>query len=44
MCAHCDYQIGMSALIAKGLRSLPQEAALTIANNNFKVFLFLFSF
>jgi hypothetical protein len=33
----------MSALIAKGLHLLPQEAALTVANNNLKVFLFLFS-
>jgi hypothetical protein len=33
----------MSALIAKRLRSLPQEAALTVANNNLKVYLFIFS-
>jgi hypothetical protein len=43
MCAHCDYQIGMSALTAEGLHSLPQEAVLTIANDNLKVYLFIFS-
>jgi hypothetical protein len=28
MCTHCDYQTGMSALIAERLCSLPQEAVL----------------
>jgi hypothetical protein len=32
----------MSALIAEGLRSLPQEATLTIANDNLKFFYFFF--